>query len=283
MMAPEIFLRGAVIILFLYGMVCLGLFIAQRRMIYFPDQSRIDLHARAFPVVAVDVKTADGVDLRGWYLPPQDGQGVVVLFHGNAGNAAGRLFKAAPALQAGMGYLLAEYRGYGGNAGKPSEQGLYADGRAFVRWLIDGQGFDEGNIILAGESLGTGVATKLATEFPRVRAVILETPYTSFVDLARHYYPVFPARLIVRDRYDNLARMADLTGPVLILHGRRDEIVPYAHAERLAQAAQGRAKLVTFDEGHHNDLYNHGAAMVISDFLNGLVKSRKNENGESNK
>ncbi|MBU0858902.1 MAG: alpha/beta hydrolase, partial [Alphaproteobacteria bacterium] len=162
-----------------------------------------------------------------------------------------------------------------GNPGKPHEQGLYHDARAYLDWLQKSEGKKPSDIILVGESLGTGVALKMAEENPGVRAVILETPYTSLPAVAQKYYPFFPAHLIVRDKYNNLSRIGAVTAPILILHGRMDEIIPYDHAVKLKEEAGDNATLVTFDKGMHNDLYYRGAQKVIGDFLATLMTTPK--------
>lgn len=259
-----------------YLCLCAGMFLVQRKMIFYPDRRPSDLTAigaQPFPVT-----TADGLNLRGWYLPPpQPGGMIAVLFHGNAGNTNIRAFKAAPFVAAGMGFLFAEYRGYGGNPGKPSAEGFYHDARAYLDALRDRRG-GRPYIILYGESLGTGVVTKMAMERRGVLAgVVLETPYTSLPALAQGIYPFLPAWPLVRDRFNNIAHIPEIEVPVLILHGRRDEIVPYRHAERLMARAGPNVRLVTFDDGRHNDLPNHGVSAVIAQFVTELKSHYERE------
>jgi hypothetical protein len=159
----------------------------------------------------------------------------VVYFHGNGGSLAGAAAETAQYAAAGYGVLLVEYRGYGGNPGAPSEQGLYQDGRAAMAFLR-AQGIAPARTIIVGHSLGTGTATQMAQEFGPA-ALILLAPFTSIPDAAAAAMPYVPARWLVSDRFDNLAKLPALTMPVLILHGTADSVVPFALGERLAKAA----------------------------------------------
>jgi uncharacterized protein len=258
-------------LLFLYFGLLLILFFVQRQFMYFPDVTRPS------PVVfgvadmkAAEVTTSDGLKLAGWYkAPPDAGKPVVILFHGNAGNIGMRNFKARLLIDAGYGALLAEYRGYGGNPGKPTEQGLYADAQAYLAWL-EKQGFPPSRVVLYGESLGTGVAVQMAAEKPDYKGLILETPFSSVVSLAQKIYFFAPAWLLVRDRYDNVAKIGKIKVPLLVLHGSIDAVVPYYQGKRLFDAANEPKKMETFPLGNHNDLYNCGAGAKVLSFLGNL-------------
>lgn len=245
------------------------LYFCQRDFIYLPDRGEVKLsHTGALPVV---VQTDDGLSLRGWYAAPKDGNPVAVYFHGNAGNAGSRDFAAIPFIRQGYGFLFAEYRGYGGNPGSPSEQGFYNDARAYINWLTTTAKVGPEKIILYGESIGTGPAVKMAEERSDFSGLILVSPYTSLVAVAQKLYPVFPAGLIVRDRYDNLSRIGGLDEdmPILLIHGRRDRTIPFAHAQEL-KAANDRIELVPVDAAGHNDIYMHGTDKKIVEFIKKL-------------
>lgn len=142
------------------------LVLAQRSLIYFPDKAKPDLAESAIQdIQAVQIETGDGLSLGSWYHPPRDAMPTIVMFHGNAGNHGMRSYSMRPFAQAGYGVLLASYRGYGGNPGKPSEDGLYADGRAHIRWLLETAKAAPNEIILYGESLGSGIAVQMASEY----------------------------------------------------------------------------------------------------------------------
>lgn len=252
----------------LYLLVIGAIALFQRDMIYHPGTTRSQPDEAGVPeMVPVPLKAADGWIATSWYSPPKNPQrgATVVLFHGNAGTLAGRAFKARAFLDAGYGVFLAEYRGYGGNAGQPSEKGLYADAEAIIRWLT-GQGVPASKLILYGESLGSGVAMEMATRtLPMM--VVLECPFTRLPDLAPAYVIPPLAHLLMVDRYDNLAKVRDLTAPLLVVHGERDPLVPVAMGHALLSAADTIKEGVFLPNGHHNDLWDHGAGPRILDFI----------------
>jgi len=254
-----------------YAVIVLALYIVQRSMIYFPDTNlpSPDFFGLA-DMDVMDVTASDGVVLKGWYKAPVEaGKPVILLFHGNAGHIGIRNFKVRPFLDTGYGFLLAEYRGYGGNPGSPTEQGFYRDARAYIEWLR-AEGIAPEDIILYGESLGTGVAVQMATEYPDMKALVLETPFTSFVDLGKRLYFFLPVSLMMRDRYDSLSKIGGVKMPLLVLHGTADMVVPYRYGKALFEAAPQPKRMETFPGGGHNDLYAHDADGRILKFLESL-------------
>ncbi len=163
--------------------------------------------------------------------------------------------KYAPLLDAGFGLFLAEYRGYGGNPGKPDETGITADARAVMAYLAE-QGIAGERVILYGESLGGGPAVKMALEFD-VAGVVLESPFTSIADVAQSHYWYLPARWLVLDRWDNAERIARLDAPLLILHGENDRVVPSRFGRELFERAPEPKRAVFVPGAGHNGLFNH--------------------------
>jgi fermentation-respiration switch protein FrsA (DUF1100 family) len=255
--------------LLVYAGVGGALLALQRKMIYFPSPNApVRSEFGASDMTEVSYRTADGLELRSWYkAPSRPNRPVIVYFHGNAGHIGHRAEKVRPYLAAGYGVLLAEYRGYGGLPGSPTEEGLYADGRAALDYLarLDGPDLP----VLYGESLGTAVAVQMAVERPS-HAVVLEAPLTSAVDIARRRFPIYPAGVMLRDRYDSIAKIGRVTAPVLIVHGERDEIVPVEQGHRLLEAANKVKEGIFLPEAGHNDLYFFGADAQILDFLGRL-------------
>ena len=188
----------------------------------------------------ISLGTADGLQLRAAWRAPLPGRPVAVFFHGNGDSLNGAARATAALAAAGYGVMLPEYRGYGGNPGKPGEAGLYADGRAALAWLA-GKGVASSSVILIGNSMGSGVAAQLAHE-TRVAALILVSPYSSLPDLAAQKLPLIPVRWLVRHRFDNAAKLPHIAAPVLIQHGTADTMIAPSHAQALA-AAQPRARL----------------------------------------
>jgi len=244
-----------------------GLFALQRKLIYMPDRSTPErAEFGAHDMDEVSYETADGLALRAWYkAPARDDRPVIVYFHGNAGHIGYRVGKVRPYLDAGYGVFLAGYRGYGGNAGEPTEAGLYADARAALDYLAAA----DDPAVFYGESLGGAVAIQMATERP-VHAIVLESPFSSAVDIAGMRFPVYPATLMMKDRYDSAAKVGALTAPLLVIHGEQDAIIPPRYGRRLIDAAPAGTTVRIIDAAGHNDLYYHGAADLVLNFLNGL-------------
>jgi uncharacterized protein len=261
-------LRTVLYVLAAYALFTAAIYLAQRRMMYFPATflpSPQDAGLKNAQIV--DLHTPDGLKLTSWYVPANNAaqHPTIVYFHGNAGNIAGRTFRIRQYLDAGYGILLVEYRGYGGNPGKPTEQGLYTDGRAAMDFL-NNQGVSPEDIVLFGESLGSGVAVQLATEY-KTRALVLEAPYTSAIDVAAEAYWFLPVRLMMKDRFDSLAKINKVHAPVLVLHGEHDRTIPVAHGRKLLSAAKDPRRGIFFEHGGHNDLPNHGSDSEVLKFL----------------
>jgi uncharacterized protein len=256
-----------------YALAMGGLAFFQRDMIYHPSSLRIDPADAGVPeMVQTAIRTHDGFMVTGWYAPPKDRfKPTLVLFHGNAGTVANRAHKARTFMDAGYGVLLAGYRGYGGNPGSPSEEGLYADARAAMGWLIS-RGVPEGQIVVYGESLGTGVAVQMAVEHPNLVAVILEAPYTRLPDLAPAYLLPGLAEMVMLDRFDNLDKIGHLRQPLLIVHGGQDGVVPVAMGKQLKDRARLGVEGLFFPQAGHNDLWQHGADQKIVAFINRQIE-----------
>ncbi len=253
-----------------YSAMVGALYLFQRNLIYYPDPSAPTPAASGLPEMqTVPLTTADGLTLLAWYRQAEEGMPTLVYFHGNAGNIGSRGAKARPYLGAGFGLLLAPYRGYSGNPGKPTEDGLYADGRAALAFLKI-EGVAAGLTVLYGESLGSGIAVQMAFEMARdspAGAVVLEAPYTSIADVAAHHYPLVPARWLVKDRFDAVANITAIKAPLLIFHGGRDETVPTVFGRHLFEAAAEPKEGRWLAAADHNNLYDHGAAGMVIDFL----------------
>lgn len=246
-----------------YMLILLVMFIFQRNFIYFPAPTKPDLASYGLSgMEEIRIPTADGLNLLGWYLPPRAPEGRVILhFHGNAGHIGFRTGRAAILTQiAGDGILLLEYRGYGGNRGRPDEKGLEQDAQAAMAALRK-RGFSPDRVILYGESLGSGPAVFLAQQMAQqeqpVAGLILEAAFTSLPDIAARIYPIFPVRLLMQDRFPNAARIAEIDTPLLILHGLRDRTIPPDMAQSLYDRAQHPKQRTLSPHGDHNDLFSH--------------------------
>ncbi|HEV2300498.1 MAG TPA: alpha/beta hydrolase [Stellaceae bacterium] len=252
-----------------YATLVFLLYLLQRRLIYRPDRPGGTLpqlgDLAGFGVRAVTLTTEDGLELFSWYRPPPAGAPVILYCHGNGGHIgyrAGRLLRFA---EAGYGVLLLEYRGYGGNPGRPSERGLYADGAAAIAFL-GRAGIPPERIALYGESLGGAVAVRLPL-LCRPAALILECPFTSLVDIGRLRFPLVPVRVLLRDRFELRSAIGGVKAPVLVLHGERDGIVPAAFGRAVLAAAPEPKEGWFAPEARHMNLAEFGGLDAVLDFL----------------
>ena len=233
------------------------MFLAQRRLMYFPDRQRIPPAAAGFPQAQeVVLETRDGEKIVAWHLPPQAGKPVVLYFHGNGGTLPLRVDRFQRIAAAGAGLLAIDYRGYGGSSGSPTERGLIEDGRAAHAFVAARY---PGRIALWGESLGTGVAIALAAEQP-VTHIVLDAPYTSALEVAATVYWFFPVRWLMKDTFRSDLRIEKVKAPVLILHGEADDVIPIRYGEKLLAMIPGEKRLVRYRGGYHVDLDRLGAA-----------------------
>jgi uncharacterized protein len=238
------------------------LWLLQRRLLYFPTPGPVPPAASVLPGAEdVTFATSDGLGLAGWFVPappggPADRVGrarpAVLVCNGNGGDRSMRAPLAAALSRMGLAVLLFDYRGYGGNPGHPTEEGLAADARAALGYLAGRPEVDPERVIYFGESLGAAVALRLATERPPA-ALVLRSPFASLAEVGRRHYPVLPVSLLLRDRYDSAALAGRLDAPLLVVAGGRDQIVPASHSRRLFDAAPQPKRLVVFDGADHND------------------------------
>jgi hypothetical protein len=254
-----------------YGGLVAGLYLFQRQLLYHPATSTPEPALSHVPDMRpVRLSTEDGLELLAWYKPPVPGGNLVVYLHGNAGNIGHRGWKVRPMLDAGMGVLLVSWRGFGGNRGSPSEEGLVRDGRAALAFAV-GEGISPGRIAFYGESLGSGVAVTVAAEQAAagdpVAALVLEAPYSSIADVAQHHYFYVPARLLLRDKFDAAARIASVKAPVLIVHGEQDRTIPIRFAKALFDRAVEPKEALWLPAAGHNDIFDHGAWDKVLAFL----------------
>jgi uncharacterized protein len=240
-----------------FAIAVLGLLLllvmGQRRLIYLPSQAIPDPTTVLPQAEEVVLDTDDGLELGAWFVPASgDPVATVVVFNGNAGNRADRAELARKLGTRGLATLLVDYRGYGGNPGRPSERGLMSDGRAAVDFLGSRPEVDPDRIVYFGESLGAGVAIGVALERAPA-ALVLRSPFVSLPEVASVHYPFLPASWMLWDRFPNLERIADLENPVLVVAGERDSIVPEEQSRRVYEAAPGPKRYLVIEGADHND------------------------------
>ena len=202
----------------------------------------------------VQIDTSDGERLHGWYVPAADARGVLLFFHGNAGNISHRLESILIFNRLGLDVLIIDYRGYGQSTGRPSERGTYRDAQAAWDYLVRDRRVAPGNIVIFGRSLGGAVGAWLAAQLPaeeQPAALIIESSFTSGADMARRLYPVYPSRLLTRLKYPVIKYAAQLQCPVLVVHSRDDEIIPFTMGRAIYDAV-GQPKGFIELRGDHN-------------------------------
>ena len=249
------------------------LLLFEKHLIYFPTRAHeVTPAGLGLASEEVELRAEDGVRLHGWFLPVKGSRLTVLVCHGNGGNVSHRLDRVL-LMQSRLNVdtLLFDYRGYGKSEGSPDEQGTYRDARAAYRWLV-AHGHGPERVVLFGESLGSAVALQLALEV-EARALMLESPFASVPEMARAVYPFLPLWPFVRTRYDNVAKVARLRMPLLVLHGERDEVVPFAQGRRVFDAAPEPKRFFAIPGASHNDTYLVGGEAywrALREFLEGL-------------
>lgn len=248
-------LAPAFVIALVVGMVIGLAWSLQRQLIYFPDRAQVPPADDVIPGARdISLHTEDGLELAAWFVPaaerPDTGMAVLVA-PGNGGNREGRAGLSRELRRRGLAVLLLDYRGYGGNPGEPSEEGLVADGRAAVAALED-LGYPPHRTIYFGESLGTGVVAALQVERPPA-GIVLRSPFTDLAAVGSHHYPWLPVRLLLRDRFPVLEHLEDSQVPLTVVYGDRDTVVPTELSARVAREAPSLSEEVVLDGVDHND------------------------------
>lgn len=238
-------------------------FFDQRNLLYLPTHTYTPLAEayanRAFEEISAT--TEDGIHLRAWYAPPTSKPCTVVFFHGNGDSLLTAAPVADPYIDAGYGFLLAEYRGYSGLPGSPTEAGLYKDARADLRQL-EARGVPENHIVLFGHSLGTGVAVEMATEF-HVDGTMLLAPYLSIPKAAKAHYPFLPATLLALDRFNSEKKIRLLHEPLFIANGDRDQVIPPSQGIELYSLANQPKEFHSLPNRGHNDAFDDFSALSL--------------------
>lgn len=235
-----------------YVGLALLLYWRQSRYVYYPSRSLTSTPATAgLKYEEVNVRAADGIPIHGWYVPADDvAAPVVLLCHGNAGNIWHRIDVIWMFHEMGFNVCCFDYRGYGKSGGEPTEEGTYQDAAAVWDWLVSVKGMEPQRIVVHGESLGGSVAAWLA-EKREPSGLVLESTFTSVPDMAARLYPFLPVRWLCRFRYNTLERMDRIRCPVLVAHGRQDEMIPFAFGRRLYEAAREPKEFFEL-RGSHN-------------------------------
>lgn len=255
----------SVIFILCYGTICFLLFTMQRKILYQPS-NQVSSFATKDSFEEIYFTTQDNVDIMGLYKHNKNSKYVLLYFHGNAGNVFDRKDKLNKFFDNGFSVFGLSYRGYGKSNGEPSEKGLYKDAKAAVAILNNKYKIDNKNIIIYGESLGSGVAVQLATE-NNFKALILEAPYTSILNLGKALYSFVPVSLLLKDKFESINKIKNVKTPILIIHGKEDKTVPVYHGNELFLAANFPKKIILLDGIGHTGFDINYIAGEINKFI----------------
>ena len=254
-------------IILAYIIIVLFTYLYQRKLLYHPSENNYTGDEIQFDYKEVFIEVDKDIKLKSWFLEKDLKKNKTILyFHGNAGDLTNRVHKLNELNKLDVNILIISWRGFSGNPGKPTEKNLYNDARKSVEWL-NMVGVTNKNIILYGESLGTGVATELGQN-NSFSGIVLESPFTSIADAAKIYYPYLPVNLLLKDRYDTIKKIKNIKIPVLIMHGKKDNIVPFFMGEKLYQMAnEPKYKYFSEDDDHMME-FNDDLLSAIKVILN---------------
>ena len=242
------------------------LYFYQRNLMYHPDENNYFNDKLSVDIEKIKVQTQDGLDLLGWFHEKDIKKYKTILyFHGNAGSLENRIHKLNHFRDMNVNFLIIAWRGFSGNQGKPSETGLYKDGESAIKWLLK-KGVDEKNIVIYGESLGTGVATHLSQN-KKFAGVILETPFTSMIDAAKKFYPYIPVGLLLKDKFENKNKIKNIKSPILIMHGEKDQIVPFEMGKKMFEIANEPKYSYFTKYDNHMMEYDESLVKALNSFL----------------
>ena len=257
------------IITLFYFSVIAFLYLYQRNLLYHPNENNYSGDKISVDIEKVKILTSDNIELLGWYHEKNlKNYKTLVYFHGNAGSLENRIHKLNDFQDMNINFLIVAWRGFSGNNGKPSEEGLYLDGISAINWLIE-RGVPEKNLVLYGESLGTGVATHLAQN-KNYAGIILETPFTSMIDAAKKFYPYIPINFLLKDKFENYKKIKNINTPILVMHGEIDQIVPFSMGKKIYEMANEPKYSYFTKYDDHMMEYDEKLVLAIRSFLKSL-------------
>ena len=265
----NIYLEFIIGIVAIYLSVLILLFIFQRSLMYHPLENNYSGDKLKVEVEKINIVTSDNLNLLGWFHKKDLNKfKTIVYFHGNAGTLENRIHKLNHFKDMDVNFLIIAWRGFSGNKGKPSEKGLYIDANSAIKWLKK-LGLNERNIILYGESLGTGVATEIA-QSNNFAGLVLETPFTSMIQAAKNFYPYIPVSLLLKDKYNNQKKIKNINIPVLVMHGEVDQIVPFWMGKKIYEIAnQPKYSHFTKYDDHMME-YDEKLLSILKKFIKSL-------------
>ena len=263
------YITSALGLILFYILLIIIVFFFQRNLLYHPkvdNYLKDNLVAEPSEIKKIKINTGDKLDLNAWFYDKNIKKfKTIVFFHGNAGSLKNRTYKLNHFKDLSVNFLIVAWRGFSGNKGKPNEIGLYEDARSAVKWL-NAKGIQDKNIILYGESLGTAVAVEIAQN-KNYAGLILESPFTSMVDMGKKYYPFLPVSFLLKDKYESHKKINKISVPILVIHGKVDKIVPYAMGKKMYELANEPKFFYSQEYGDHMIEYDEKLLTALKKFI----------------
>ena len=256
------------LVVLIYLTITFILYYSQRSLLYHPSENNYSGDKLIVPIDKVKILTDDNIELIAWHHKKKGNYKTILFLHGNAGSLENRIHKINHFNYMDVNFLIVAWRGFSGNKGKPTENGLYIDAKSAVKWLKN-KGVNEEDIIIYGESLGTGVGTEIAQN-KNFAGIILESPFTSMVDAGADKYPIFPIRLLLKDKYESDKKIKNIKSPILIMHGEVDKIVPFWMGKKMFDLAEEPKYYYFSKYDDHMMEYNDELLSELKKFINSL-------------
>ncbi len=254
-----------IIIYIFFGLL---LFLFQRRIVFNVSGKSLSPYSFGLKDTSeVKIVTKDGIKLLAWYSAPQTNKPTLLYFHGNSFDIGERAYRIKKYIDEGWGILLLAWRGYSGNAGKPTEKNLYIDAESSLEWIANQTTIKKNSLVVYGESLGAAIAIEMGTRY-EFKSIVLEAPFTSIYDIALKRYKIFPFKFLVLDKFDNFGKINKIKSPILIISGTKDEIVPHNHSIKLFKESSFPKDCLFVDDAMHNNLYDFGIDKKVINFNN---------------
>ena len=264
----NIFIKSFFLLILIYFVITVVVYFFQRKLLYHPFSPQITGKGLIHNFETINFKTSDNFELKGWFHLKNSNKKTILFLHGNAGNLDNRIDKLNFLGNMDINFLIISWRGYSGNPGNPSETGLYKDALGGIEWL-NKKGISNDQIILYGESLGTAITTEVAQN-ENFAGIILEAPFTSMVDMGQKIYPIFPVKFLLKDKYESKNKIKNIKSPILVLHGRKDKIVPFYMGEKIFEMANNPKFKYFTDLDDHMMSFDDKLIDEIDLFINNL-------------
>ena len=253
-------------IVFAYFVVVVFIYFYQRNLLYHPSENNYQNDEIKFEYEEINIEVENEIKLKSWLINKDLKKlKTLLIFHGNAGDLSNRIYKLNELNKLEINILLISWRGFSGNKGSPTEKNLYKDAEAAIKWL-NKKNVNNNQIILYGESLGTGIAVEMAKKND-FNSIILESPFTSIENSAKIYYPYLPVKYLLKDRYDTISKIKMVESPIMIMHGEKDDVVPFSMGKELFEKANSPKQSYFTPDDDHMMEFNSSLLKNIKDFI----------------